>query len=244
MIQDVGFLLKPPEAWREYDAKLTCITAKHGPIELTAFGLHGRSTRRAALIQPFHLLRFDWEMKKPPYHYLSDVKLERPFTYQNTMANACGWYLNELTLYCLAGIETEACADLIRFMEHAFAKLEAPFDQSQAHLEACLRQYEAQLLSLQGYALYASFTNPANHNENQRYRYSFSENWQAEHQGLTAAQINQLNACTNWQVLADNTTLLNQLKHLHRQLFSQLLGNRHFKSRAYFTPPSPSLNAS
>ncbi len=227
--EDEGFLLQPVNRWREYDGRLIWFGGKAGCIDLNIFGVFGKSRRRAAILQLFHRLNIHWEHRGDyPVGVVKSVDLLTSHKLETPLKLACGSYINELVRRCYKGVEECHWEALVEQMNSIFAT----FFQIETAVQAekPIRQFEANLLSMQGYTVYEDFPTAEG-----RYRYSLEGEWIRDEQGLSRNELKglQKSQCDLWQTPWDDDFRL-RIKRMHRLILSELFGNQPMQVREFF----------
>lgn len=140
------------QACGETSCDLTLFTREKGIVRCRYKGARGRR-RKAAVLQPFHLVWLAWSTTRYGHAYAQTIEPITPaFIFQkNHLFSAL--YINELIYYAVK--EEDAHEALYDAYVHALEALQGAISQSS--VEVILRQFERQLLLACGYEL--SFTN-------------------------------------------------------------------------------------
>ncbi|RKZ64655.1 MAG: DNA repair protein RecO [Gammaproteobacteria bacterium] len=223
--------------YRETSSILDVLTKDYGRVSLMARGCRGKRSKIAGNLMLFTPLVVSWQ-GKGSLPYLKSIEradLKAPVLKNKALLSAM--YVNELLVYFLHKHDVhEAIFEQYHHCLYALG--------NNSNLEIALRKFEIKLLELLGFGL--NLHAEADTGElilaDEMYHYylehgpvKYCQNGNTRVPEISGACLLALSS-EQYQLLAENTRYLAELKQLMRFVINHHLGNKKLKSRELFKP--------
>ena len=232
----IAYLLHK-RAYRETSSILEVLTKDYGRVSLMARGCRGARSKTAGSLLLFAPLVVSWQGKgsMPFLKSVERADLKAPVLKNKALLSAM--YINELLMYLLHKDDVQEA--VFEQYHHCLYSLE-----NDKNLEITLRQFEIKLLELLGFGLNLH----AEADTGEKILAASSYRYHLEHGPIkgsepAAGSAPEISgscllalADEQYQVIAENTRYLAELKRLMRYVINHHLGHKKLKSRELFRP--------
>ena len=222
--------------YRETSSILDVLTKDYGRVSLMARGCRGKRSKIAGNLMLFTPLVVSWQGKGnlPYLKSIERADLKAPVLKNKSLLSAM--YVNELLMYFLHKHDVHDA--IFEQYHHCLYALE-----NNNNLEIALRKFEIKLLELLGFGL--NLHAEADTGElilaDEMYHY-YLEHGPVKCRDNVVSQPRISGSCLlalsneQFQIIAENTHYLAELKRLMRFVINHHLGNKKLKSRELFKP--------
>jgi len=224
-------------AYRETSSIVELITKDYGRVSLMSRGSRGAKSKIAGNLLPFTPLVVSWQGKGnlPYLKSIERADIKAPVLKQRSLLSAM--YINELLMYLLHKDDVQEA--IFEQYHHCLYALE-----NAENLEITLRKFEIRLLEVLGFGLNLHVEADSGEpiQDDVAYQY-FLEHGPVVCRNQSDASVPQISGgCLlavideTFDIVAQNTTYLAELKQLTRFVINHHLGHKKLKSRELFKP--------